>query len=343
MDGIVPLRGSFAAPREADGAGPSRRRWPSRHLRPINPAAVKIAVRLPAGHAAAVLAGPGGGRAAGDRASIWALRQPASTRPGPRSRSSPPSSTRSSRRWSRTRSAATTRHPGALRPQPDRAAQEQGAGRAGRRQPAIARRSPLRRPGAGADPQRPPGRARSARRTCSSSCSRARTRPGPRSCWRPCSTSSRSWPRTRTSTRSTRPRSTPRDGSAELKKDLAELDEAITEQLKTVRIIGPGGKNIFEEQYINLGNTLAQKQMRIGELNQQLMIAQIVPQGRLRLGRAGRGSSGSRMLEAEKKKLGTCAREGQADGPALRQRPGRQRVRPAARRDPRRARRAAGR
>ena len=69
----------------------------------------------------------------------------------------------------------------------------------------------------------------------------------------------------------------PRPGSAELKKDLAALDEAIYGQLKAVRIIGPGGKNIFEEQYVNLGNTLSQKQMRIGELNQQMMIARSFP------------------------------------------------------------------
>jgi polysaccharide biosynthesis transport protein len=86
-----------------------------------------------------------------------------------------------------------------------------------------------------------------------------------------------------------------------LKKDLAALDEAIYRQLKAVRIIGPGGKNIFEEQYINLGNTLAQKQMRIGELNQQMMIARSFP-------RAGFNSDDAdrhhliAMLESEKKK-----------------------------------------
>ena len=87
----------------------------------------------------------------------------------------------------------------------------------------------------------------------------------------------------------------------ELKKDLTGLDEAIYKQLKAVRIIGPGGRNIFEEQYISLGNTLSQKQVRIGELNQQLMIARSFP-------RADFGSDeGERhqriaMLEKEKKK-----------------------------------------
>ena len=64
---------------------------------------------------------------------------------------------------------------------------------------------------------------------------------------------------------------------AELKKERDALEEAIYKQLKAVRIIGPGGKNIFEEQYINLGNILSQKQMRIGELNQQLMVARSFP------------------------------------------------------------------
>src|SRR5262249_28583273 len=51
-----------------------------------------------------------------------------------------------------------------------------------------------------------------------------------------------------------------------LRKDLAGLDDGIYKQLKTVRIVGPGGKNIFEEQYISLANTLSQRQLKLGEM-----------------------------------------------------------------------------
>lgn len=86
-----------------------------------------------------------------------------------------------------------------------------------------------------------------------------------------------------------------------LKKDLAALDEGIYKQLKAVRIIGPGGKNIFEEQYISLGNTLSQKQMRIGELNQQMMIARSFPRADFNSA-DGERRQRIAMLEKEKKK-----------------------------------------
>lgn len=86
-----------------------------------------------------------------------------------------------------------------------------------------------------------------------------------------------------------------------LKKDLTALDEAIYKQLKAVRIIGPGGKNIFEEQYVSLGNTLSQKQMRIGELNQQLMIARSFPRADFSSA-VGERQQRIAMLENEKRK-----------------------------------------
>ena len=91
-------------------AAPASSRPLSRHApaavpasAPDQPGRGEGPVGLPAGHAAAGLADPGGGRADGDRhrrSGPCASR--ASTRPAPRSRSSPPSSTRSSRPWSRT-------------------------------------------------------------------------------------------------------------------------------------------------------------------------------------------------------------------------------------------------
>ena len=122
--------------------------------------------------------------------------------------------------------------------------------------------------------------------------------------------------RMRTSTRLARPRNMPRRRLGELKKDLAALDEDIYKQLKAVRIIGPGGKNIFEEQYINLGNTLSQKQMRIGELNQQMMIARSFPRADFSSDEADRHQLIA-MLESEKKKWIHVLAEGQANGQAL--------------------------
>ena len=47
---------------------------------------------------------------------------------------------------------------------------------------------------------------------------------------------------------------------SKLKIDLEKLDSTIYNQLKTLRTIGPGGRNILEEQYVSLGNVLMQKQ-----------------------------------------------------------------------------------
>ena len=86
-----------------------------------------------------------------------------------------------------------------------------------------------------------------------------------------------------------------------LKTELDAIDERIYNQLKTVRTIGPGGKNIFEEQYINLGNSLMHKQDRIGELNQQLMMLTSFPKNDFNSGQGLREQQ-IVALEAEKKK-----------------------------------------
>src|SRR5208337_2711880 len=86
-----------------------------------------------------------------------------------------------------------------------------------------------------------------------------------------------------------------------LKTDLDAIDQRIYAQLKTVRTIGPGGKNIFEEQYINLSNTLMHKQERISELGQQLMIANSFSRNDFNAGPGPREQQIA-LLEAEKKK-----------------------------------------
>jgi capsular exopolysaccharide synthesis family protein len=87
----------------------------------------------------------------------------------------------------------------------------------------------------------------------------------------------------------------------EMRKSLETLEQVILDHLKANPTIGPGGKNIFEDQYINSENMLAHKQMRIGELSQQLMVAQSFPHADFR------GDGGSReqriaLLETEKRK-----------------------------------------
>ena len=41
--------------------------------------------------------------------------------------------------------------------------------------------------------------------------------------------------------------------------------------------LGAGGKSIVEEQYVNLGSMLNQKQLRLGDLNQQMMLMESFP------------------------------------------------------------------
>ncbi len=62
-----------------------------------------------------------------------------------------------------------------------------------------------------------------------------------------------------------------------LEQELKELDAAIIESLKNNSTIGPGGRSILEERYVNLEMSMNQKQMRLGDLSQQLMIAEMFP------------------------------------------------------------------
>lgn len=62
-----------------------------------------------------------------------------------------------------------------------------------------------------------------------------------------------------------------------MEKDLEDTDKKIDQTLRTVQTIGPSGRNLFEDQYIDLGNMLIHKQMRLGELSQQLLIAESFP------------------------------------------------------------------
>jgi polysaccharide biosynthesis transport protein len=56
-----------------------------------------------------------------------------------------------------------------------------------------------------------------------------------------------------------------------------DLDVKITECLKRTRTLGPGGRSILEEQYVNLGTIMSQKQLRLGDIHQQMTMAQTFP------------------------------------------------------------------
>jgi capsular exopolysaccharide synthesis family protein len=68
-----------------------------------------------------------------------------------------------------------------------------------------------------------------------------------------------------------------RDNLGKLKNSLSALGKTIEETLKNNSNIGPGGRSILEEQYVNLGTTMAQKQMRLSEIHQQMLFAESFP------------------------------------------------------------------
>jgi len=63
----------------------------------------------------------------------------------------------------------------------------------------------------------------------------------------------------------------------EMKKKLAAMDEEILKHLQIKKTIGPSGRNIFEERYVDFANMLAHKQQKVDELNRQIMIARSFP------------------------------------------------------------------
>ena len=47
--------------------------------------------------------------------------------------------------------------------------------------------------------------------------------------------------------------------------------------LRNTNTIGPGGRSILEERFVNLGSIMTQKRMRLGELQQQLTMSEMFP------------------------------------------------------------------
>jgi capsular exopolysaccharide synthesis family protein len=62
-----------------------------------------------------------------------------------------------------------------------------------------------------------------------------------------------------------------------LKKQQVDLRRKIGTALANSKTFGAGGKSILEEKYVNLSMLLSQKQLRLGELNQQMLLMQSFP------------------------------------------------------------------
>jgi capsular exopolysaccharide synthesis family protein len=62
-----------------------------------------------------------------------------------------------------------------------------------------------------------------------------------------------------------------------LQKSLKDLDLLIEKTLKQTRTVGPGGRSILEEQYVNLGNVISQKMIKMADLQQQRMLGEFFP------------------------------------------------------------------
>jgi len=58
---------------------------------------------------------------------------------------------------------------------------------------------------------------------------------------------------------------------------LTALGEKIEGALKKTSTIGASGRNILEDEYVNLGSTMAQKQLRLADIHQQMLFAESFP------------------------------------------------------------------
>ncbi|MGO9464764.1 MAG: polysaccharide biosynthesis tyrosine autokinase [Isosphaeraceae bacterium] len=67
------------------------------------------------------------------------------------------------------------------------------------------------------------------------------------------------------------------DSLKKLRGGLAELDSLVDESLRKTRTLGPGGRSILEEKYVNLGTILQQKTAKLDEIQQQKLYAEMFP------------------------------------------------------------------
>jgi capsular exopolysaccharide synthesis family protein len=88
---------------------------------------------------------------------------------------------------------------------------------------------------------------------------------------------------------------------AKLKKRLIDLDKEIERTLQKNRTIGPGGRSILEEQVVNQATLMTQRQLRLGEIHQQMMMREMFPKLELDAPGAARAAR-LQQLEAEARK-----------------------------------------
>ncbi len=62
-----------------------------------------------------------------------------------------------------------------------------------------------------------------------------------------------------------------------LQKDLEEVELLRRDTLRMSKTIGPGGRNLLEEQWVSMGSMLAAKRARMDEMRQQALVAQLFP------------------------------------------------------------------
>jgi len=84
-----------------------------------------------------------------------------------------------------------------------------------------------------------------------------------------------------------------------LVRSLNELDDTITGELKKTRTLGPGGRSILEDLYVSQATMMSQKELKLAEMHQQMMVAQTFP--KLELDGAA-NSREARLAELKKEK-----------------------------------------
>jgi capsular exopolysaccharide synthesis family protein len=79
-----------------------------------------------------------------------------------------------------------------------------------------------------------------------------------------------------------------------LQREVKDIDGEVLAMLQKTRTIGPGGTNIIQAEYENLGSALMHKRMRLEEIQQQAWVAQMFPK------EIGRPEDASRLGQIEK-------------------------------------------
>jgi capsular exopolysaccharide synthesis family protein len=77
--------------------------------------------------------------------------------------------------------------------------------------------------------------------------------------------------------KSENPKSFASDTLAKLQGELKSIDAQVLDMLKKTTTIGPGGKNIVQAQYENMGSMLMQQRLQLNEFRKQAWVSQMFP------------------------------------------------------------------